>query len=95
KKGKVYKFDDFNCFLNFYHSGYEETNNFQHRLVVDYSQPGKLIDATNGFYVKSSAIRSPMDGQVAAFETSEKMNEFKKQWKGIYLGWGEVQTQYK
>jgi len=95
KKGKVYKFDDMNCFLNFYNSGYEPVEEFQHKLVIDYANPGKLFDATNGFYLKSSEIRSPMNGQVAAFETKAGMDNFKKEWKAIYLGWGEVTTQYK
>jgi copper chaperone NosL len=94
-KGKVYKFDDLNCFLNFYNSGYEETGDFNHILVIDYSNPGKFIHAKDAFYVRSNEIRSPMDGQVAAFETKEAMDNFKKQWKGIYLAWGEVITQYK
>ena len=95
KKGKVYKFDDMNCFLNFYNSEYENVEDFQHKLVIDYANPGKLIDAANGFYLKSAAIRSPMNGQVAAFETKVSMDTFKKEWKAIYLGWGEVTTQYK
>ena len=33
KKGKVYKFDDMNCFLNFYNSGYENVDDFQRTLV--------------------------------------------------------------
>ncbi len=95
KKGKVYKFDDMNCFLNFYNLGSENTEGFQHILVIDYARPGKLIDATNVFYLKSSAIHSPMNGQVAAFESKTAMEQFKKEWKAIYLGWGEVTTQYK
>jgi copper chaperone NosL len=95
KKGKVYKFDDMNCFLNFYNSGFEDTENYQHKLVVDFASEGKLIDATHAFYIKSSAIRSPMDGQVAAFETKMNSDKLKKEWKGIYLAWGEVITQYK
>jgi copper chaperone NosL len=95
QKGKVYKFDDMNCFLNFYNSGYEPVEDFKHKLVVDYANPSKLIDATNSFYLKSAAIRSPMNGEVAAFESKESMDTFKKEWKAIYLGWGEVTTQYK
>lgn len=95
KKGKVYKFDDMNCFLNFYNSGYELAEDFRHRLVIDYANPGKLIDAANSFYLKSAAIHSPMNGQVAAFESKATMDTFKKEWKAIYLGWGEVTTQYK
>ncbi len=94
-KGKVYKFDDMNCFLNFYNSDYEETSHFSHVLVVNYLNPGNLINARDAFYLKANEIRSPMDGQVAAFESKAEMDNFKKQWKGIYLAWGEVVTQYK
>ncbi len=95
KKGKVYKFDDMNCFLNFYNSGSENMEDFKYKLVIDYAIPGKLIDATSGFYLKSTAIHSPMNGQVAAFESMASMTTFKKEWKAIFLGWGEVTTQYK
>jgi copper chaperone NosL len=95
KKGKVYKFDDMNCFLKFYNSGFENTEEYHHKLVVDFASEGKLIDATHAFYIKSSAIRSPMDGQVAAFESKANSDRYKNEWKGIYLAWGEVITQYK
>jgi copper chaperone NosL len=95
KKGKIYKFDDIRCFINFYNSGNEDPSEFQHALIIDYLNPGKLINAFDAFYVKSVEIRSPMDGQVAAFETKSSMSKFKKEWKGIYLAWGEVVTQYK
>ena len=95
QKGKIYKFDDMRCFINYYNSGYETAEEFQHALVVDYLNPGKLINAYDAFYLKSSVIRSPMDGQVAAFETKQAMTPLKKEWKAIYLAWGEVVTQYK
>lgn len=95
KKGKVYKFDDLNCFLNYYNSGHESVEDFQHRLVIDYSNPGNLLDATLGLYVKSPDIRTPMDSKVAAFGTKSGMDTFMKQWKGIYLSWSEVTTHYK
>ena len=95
KKGKVYKFDDMRCFLSHYNSGHEPAESYHHILVVNYTDPGNLIDATNSFYVSSPEIRSPMDGRVAAFDSKSDMDEFRKQWKGIYLTWGEVVTQYK
>ena len=95
KKGKIYKFDDMRCFINYYNSGNDAPSDFQHALVIDYLNPGKLINAFDAFYLKSSEIRSPMDGQVAAFETKASMSKFKKEWNGIYLAWGEVVTQYK
>lgn len=95
KKGKVYKFDDMRCFFNYYNSGFEPAGAYAHILVTDYANAGKLIDGLNAFYVSSPEIRSPMDGQVAAFSSKATMDSFKKQWNGIYLTWGEVTTQYK
>lgn len=94
-KGKVYKFDDANCFMNFYHADYESPEQYAHVLVVDYAAPGKLIPAREAYYVKSPEIRSPMDGQVAGFADKGVMEKFKKEWKGIYLSWGEFVTEYK
>ncbi len=94
-KGKVYRFDDLNCMLNFYNSGYEEAEAFQYKLVVDFSVPGQLIDASNAFYLKSSALRTPMGSEVAAFESKNSLDMHKKEINGIFLAWGEVVTQYK
>lgn len=94
-KGKVYKFDDVNCMVNFINSGYLEAEILEHKLVVDYTQSGKLIPAEEAFYLKSDEIRSPMASEVAAFETEKIMLKHKSKLKAIYLGWGELLTQFK
>lgn len=94
-KGKVYKFDDVNCMLTFYHSGELEHRDFAYKLVTDFSQPAKLIEAADAFYLKSPAIKSPMASQIAAFQEKASMDEVKKEAKGIYLVWGELVTQFK
>ena len=95
RKGKVFKFDDVNCMLTFYHSAEVAPEDFAYKLVVDFSEPGKVIEASNAFYVKSPAIKSPMASQIAAFESQERMKAFQRDTKGIYLVWGEVVTQFK
>ena len=95
RKGKVFKFDDINCMLTFYHSGEVEPSQFSHKLVVDFTRPATLIDAADAFYLKSSQIKGPMASEVAAFQTKESMDGIKKDLKGIYLVWGEVVTQFK
>jgi copper chaperone NosL len=94
-KGKVYKFDDVNCMINFLNTGFPDGREVAYRLVVDYDNSGKLIDAGQAFFLKSPEIKSPMASQVAAFESKDAMEQFKKQWKGIYLTWGELMTQFK
>ena len=95
KKGKVYKFDDVNCMLNFYHSGLEDPGDFAHKLIVSYEKPGTLIPVEDAFYLKSAEIRSPMGSEVAAFESMKSLTTFNQKWNGIYLAWGEVLTQFK
>lgn len=94
-KGKVFKFDDVNCMLSVYNSSESAHEEFSHVLAVDFSQPGRLIDARNAFYLKSSKINSPMGSQTAAFEKKESLDEVKKQFQGIYLVWGELVSQFK
>jgi copper chaperone NosL len=95
EKGKVYKFDDINCMVDFYNSGYESTDKMAHIMVIDFSQPEKLIQARDAFYIKSNQIRSPMSSGIAAFETEAEMDKHKKEWKGIWLSWGELKTEFK
>lgn len=95
QKGKVYKFDDMNCMLNFYNSGQEEINAFKYVLVIDFANPEKLIDAQNAWYLKSDALRTPMASEVAGFETEESTQPYKREWNGTLMSWGEIQTQFK
>ncbi len=95
RKGKIYKFDDVNCMVNFLNSGYHDEREISYRLITDYTQPGTLIDATQAFYLKSEEIRSPMGSRLAAFQSEERMEEYKKQLNAIYLTWGEVVAQFK
>ncbi|MCE2997859.1 MAG: nitrous oxide reductase accessory protein NosL [Cyclobacteriaceae bacterium] len=94
-KGKIYRFDDINCMLNFYNSNYETPEEFKYKLVVDFANPGQLIDASSALYLKSSELRTPMGSEVAAFESKSNLDAHKKKIKGIFMAWGEVITQYK
>jgi copper chaperone NosL len=94
-KGKVYKFDDANCLASFINSDYLAEKTLVHKLIVDYSQPGKLIPAENAFYLKSEEIRSPMASHIAAFEKEAAMLKYKSKLKAVPLGWGELITQFK
>jgi copper chaperone NosL len=95
KKGKVYKFDDINCMINFHNSGYEEAENMARWLVVDFANPEKLIDTQHAFFVKTDQIRTPMASEVAAFASEDDYKKFNKKWKGILLSWGELVTEFK
>jgi copper chaperone NosL len=84
-----------NCLLNFYNSNEVPDTDYAHKLVIDFTRPGTLIDAANSHYLKADEIKSPMASQIAAFQDYELMKENKKKWNGIYLSWGEVVTEFK
>lgn len=96
KKNKIYKFDDINCMLNFFHSENMNDDDIAFKLVIDYSNPSRgLIPAEEAFYLYSDQLRSPMASEVAAFEVQDSMKAMKKKIGGIYLAWGELKTQFK
>lgn len=94
EKGKIYKFDDVNCMMKYYNES-QDPSQFKYKLVVDFSQPEKLIPANDAFYLKSADIKSPMASQIAAFEKKENLEALQKELNGIYLVWGELVTQFK
>ncbi len=94
KKGKVYKFDDVNCMINFYNSQ-ETADNVSLLLMINFDSVDQFVDAREAFYVKSTMIKSPMGSQVASFSTREQLKKYNKEWNGIELSWGELVTQYK
>jgi copper chaperone NosL len=94
-KGKIYKFDDMNCMINFLNSGSVAEQDIAYRLVIDFANPEKFIDAKDAHYVKSDKIRSPMASEVAAFSTKEDLEASNREWRGILLSWGELVTEFK
>lgn len=93
RKGKIYKFDDLNCMVNFIHSGYEPKENIASYLVANYVGTPKLLDGTKSFYSRSDLIQSPMAGHVAAFESKDESEKFNAEWHGTLLSWDDVLSQ--
>jgi copper chaperone NosL len=95
KKGKVYKFDDVNCLLNFIQSDAEEKSNIQQIVVIDFATPEKLIDVNAAHFVRAEVIRSPMGSGVAAFSTIEGLTTHNNEWNGEQLTWDEIVQKVK
>jgi copper chaperone NosL len=84
-KGRDYKFDDLSCMLEYI----KENRNtpFASIYIHDFSKENVLIPAETAHYVHSSSIRSPMNGQTAAFATEGKANEFAKSVGSFVQSW--------
>jgi copper chaperone NosL len=69
-KGKIFKFDATECMAGFLKDKPEIAENPQTIfLVSDYNKPGALGNARNSFFLDDSTLRSPMGGNLAAFQT--------------------------
>jgi copper chaperone NosL len=89
EKGRVYKFDDISC-LNAFRKDNEDKK-MKNAYVHYYPGNNELIPAETAFYIKSSELRSPMAGNIAAFKTEAEANEYKIKLKGEFFDWNSVQ----
>lgn len=94
-KGKVFKFDDTNCLLNFMNNGEVKEQDIAHVLTTDFASPGVLIDAKSALYVKSEHIKSPMASNIAAFNNSTTLQSHNETWKGEQLNWTDLTSKRK
>ncbi|OFY83755.1 MAG: hypothetical protein A3F72_07185 [Bacteroidetes bacterium RIFCSPLOWO2_12_FULL_35_15] len=93
EKGKVYKFDDTGCLLDFEKQNLGSQKVAQ-ELVVDYSNPGKLITALTSFHIKCAGAKSPMGSDITSFEKEENMNKYIQQLQGEKITWSEIKTSF-
>lgn len=89
-KGKVYKFDDTHCIISFLKSGTIKETDKPEIYLVDYAQKEKLIHASKAFLLQGDAIRGPMAGNIAAFETAYSMQEFQIVWNAQQVKWNDI-----
>jgi copper chaperone NosL len=85
-KGKLYKFDDIICMIQFLKSGIVEEKEIKQTIVVDFNNPGKFINTTEAFFAASPQLKSPMGSNAAAFHTLAAARET----SGMLTNWQEL-----
>lgn len=81
-KGKVYKFDDLNCLVNFLKSGEVPTGNAARILTIDFSKAGQFVDVNQAYFLENEALKSPMRADVASFSDKKDLESVKQQLGG-------------
>jgi copper chaperone NosL len=94
-KGKIFRFDDTNCLLNYINSGQVNESNIAQCLITNFASPGVLIDARSALYVKSEQIKSPMASNIAAFNSKTTLQSHNNSWQGEELNWNDLMTKIK
>jgi copper chaperone NosL len=71
-RGKIYKFDAAECMANFLKDNpaiaADPNSTF---LVNDFSSPETFRDARKAWFLRDSSFRSPMGGNLAAFQSRQ------------------------
>jgi NosL. len=81
-KGKVYKFDDLNCLVNFVKSGQVPAAKVAQILTVDFSKSGQFVDVSQALFLENEALKSPMRADVASFSDKKDLESVKQQLEG-------------
>jgi len=90
-KGKVFKFDALECMINALCDNQNNTAKLLHSAyVIDFSNPGNLIDAKTSFYLFSEKLPSPMGAYLTSFSDSISANKAEEQFKGEIFNWESV-----
>ncbi|MBK9098084.1 MAG: nitrous oxide reductase accessory protein NosL [bacterium] len=89
-KGKVFKFDEAGCMIE-----YAMVKNLigdanQKFLVTDFAVPETFIDANSAFYVHNENFRSPMGLNVMAFDSEISRQKIVAENNGHILNWVDV-----
>lgn len=89
-KGKVFKFDEAGCMIE-----YALVENLigdvnQKFLVTDFAAPETFMNANDGFYVHNENFRSPMGLNVTAFNSEISRQKFVAENGGNLLNWIDV-----
>lgn len=93
RKGKVFKFDDTSCMIEFLETGALANDQIGHELLIDFANPGILVDASSAQLVFSENLKTPMNGRVAAFSKQDEASAHSDQWNGRLMQWSELKTQ--
>lgn len=86
KEGNAYKFDDIGCMFRYLRDHALP----QRRLyVMDYVNR-QWLEAERAVFVRSEAIRSPMNGGLVAFRDQSAAQQFSKNSSGQIVGLAEL-----
>lgn len=90
KKGKSFKFDDMHCLLGFMDAKTVDEKDINEIYLVNFYEPHNFLVASKAFYLESEDLKSPMGGNVAAFETESDLQKAEQEFKGKRITWDEL-----
>jgi copper chaperone NosL len=90
KKGKLYKFDDLVCMINFLKTGSVTEKDIDKKFVINFEKQNDFIEVNKAFFFLSPDLRSPMNGNAAAFLTRPAAEKMNKTGQGKVVLWKDL-----
>jgi copper chaperone NosL len=90
KKGKIYKFDDAHCMVNFMKAGTVKETDISKTVFIDYQNEKNFLDVKSSFFVVSDQFKSPMNSDAAAFTSKEIAEQKAKENTGTVKTWDQL-----
>lgn len=90
KKGRIYKFDDAICLINYLNTKDVEQSNIRNIYLTNYSGNHQLLNVNTAILLKSNNIRSPMNGNIVAFDAKENLLKAQQVIQGNIINWKDL-----
>jgi copper chaperone NosL len=87
-KGKCYVFDDIGCMANFIKENKDLS--IRQMYVSNYLNPAEFLKVPEAFFIKGGDIKSPMDGNTAAFKTAAEAQQYAGQLNASVVTWKDL-----
>jgi copper chaperone NosL len=94
-KGKIYKFDDVICMIDFINAANLSENDMEKILVINFEKENDFLDVNQASFYVSDDLHSPMNGNAAAFVNAQQAILFQTGKQGIIMGWKELKEKLK
>ena len=91
KKGKVFKFDDSHCVLAYLDEKKIDKDQVAGIYFTHFLSPHELLNATQTYFLQSPALKSPMNGNVAAFANEDSLHTMISKYYGNKISWEDLQ----
>lgn len=95
RKGKIYVFDDLNCFVRFIKEETVPQGGVFGLYVADFHNKRTLIPVENAVFLHSEKLQTPMASGIAAFSSLEQLQSAKATAGGEAMNWEQVKAMFK
>ncbi|MCP2028428.1 copper chaperone NosL [Flavobacterium sp. HSC-32F16] len=88
QKGRAYKFDDIACMAHYCQEN--KDLKIKSYYVHDFTKNNELIPAETAFYISGGKVKSPMNGNMAAFSSKSEAKSYEAELGANEMEWTDI-----